>query len=59
MADTRQHYDLATGKPLAKTPGGPTPGYKGGGKVAMKKPPPPPMGKSGAPYKKGGTARGR
>lgn len=54
-APCRQHYELATGKPLAKTPGGPSPGYKSGGKV-MKKPPP---RSAGAPYKKGGAARGR
>jgi hypothetical protein len=55
MADNcRQHYDLATGKPLTKTPGGPSPGYKKGGKVAMKR-----ISKGGsAPYKKGGGARG-
>lgn len=51
----RQHYELATGKSLQKSPGGPTPGYKGGGKVAMKKPPP----VAGARFKKGGSARGR
>jgi hypothetical protein len=51
----RQHYELATGKSLQKSPGGPTPGYKAGGKVAMKKPPP----VAGARFKKGGAARGR
>ncbi len=50
----RQHYELATGKSLAKTPGGPNPGYKKGGKVSMKRP-----SKGAAPYKNGGGARGR
>lgn len=56
MSDNcRQHYDLATGKPLAKTPGGPNPGYKSGGKVAMKKA----ASRTGAAYKKSGAPRGR
>jgi hypothetical protein len=49
---TRQHYRLAMNEPLNKTPGGPTPGYKKGGKVMakMKR-----MGvqKGGAMYRKG------
>lgn len=38
MSDNcRQHYRLALNEPLEKTPKGPNPGYKKGGKVSKSK----------------------